>query len=98
MSDERARTYHGPIAVTTMPTSGSARRRAKAQRNREAGYWLESLESYRTGRIPRSAVAVSMCSCGRLSWLMPGATDEAREAFDRENEDHDAYCDDGADS
>jgi hypothetical protein len=36
-----------------------------------------------------------MCSCGRVSWLMPGADDETREAFDRDNDDHGNYCDEG---
>ena len=80
------------MTTATIPTSGSARRRAKAQRNRERAYDLESLWALRNDRIPPHAVAVSICSCGRRSWLMPGADADAWESFDRDNDDHDTYC------
>ena len=67
----------------------AARRRAKAIVRRE---WLHDLDvrwAFRLDRIPTYAESVSMCSCGRTSWLMPGAAAEDREAFERENADHD---------
>lgn len=79
-----------------IPTSGTGRRRAKAIRNRETGYVLEVAEAFRSCRVPRSAVAVSYCSCGRTSWLMPGGVDEDYELYHRDNADHEAYCDDGS--
>lgn len=41
---------------------------------------------------PDDAAAVSVCPCGRTSWLEAGATDEDRDAFDSDNADHEAYC------
>lgn len=74
-----------------IPTSGTGRRRAKAIRNRQA---IEVAEAFRTGSVPRSAIAASYCTCGRRSWLMPGATDEDYRQWDLRNADHDAYCGD----
>lgn len=86
------------MTTLAMPTSGSARRRAKAERNRHLSYDLEVTEAFRTGGIPRSAVAVSICSCGFTQWLMPARSkeegQEGREGFDQANYDHDSWCPD----
>lgn len=84
------------LAPAPMPTSGSARRRAKAEGNRQNSYDLEVSEAFRTDGVPKSAVAVSICSCGFTQWLMPARSEEeaqgGREDFDRANQDHDSYC------
>ncbi len=78
-------------------TSGCARRRRKAIQRRD---WLLDLDvrwAFRLNRVPRYAAAVSYCSCGRTSWLMPPAWGEqpSRDDFDdfyaAEN-DHSSYC------
>lgn len=80
------------MTTTTMPTKGVARRRAKAVRNRESA---DESRFFIDGTIPRHAVAVDMCPCGRVAWLGRNASDEEREGFDRDSEDHEAYCDGG---
>jgi hypothetical protein len=79
-------------AVIPMPTSGSARRRAKAASNRAKGYDLESLWALINGRIPPHCIAASVCGCGYRAWLMPGASDEERAAFDEDTAGHADYC------
>lgn len=69
----------------------SARRRAKAVKRRG---WIDELTErwdWRLGRIPRNAIAVSICSCGSRSWLLKGATDEDWERF-REDQDMHDFC------
>lgn len=71
--------------------SAQKRRRKALQRRR----WLVELDllwAYRLERFPLRIVAGSSCSCGRMSWLMEGATDEDRAAFEADSADHDAYC------
>ena len=81
------------MTTTTMPKSGTARRRAKAVRNRESA---DESRFHIDGTIPRHAVAVDMCPCGRVAWLSRHADAEATDAFRRESDDHAAYCDGGA--
>jgi hypothetical protein len=80
------------MTTATMPTSGSARRRAKAARNRAKGYDLEATWALLNDRIPPHCIVASICPCGWRSFLMPGATDEDHEAFDRDSADHADYC------
>ena len=47
------------------------------------------------GRLPRHWSALDTCPCGRVSWLEEGVTDEERDDFYRDSEDHAAYCDGG---
>lgn len=77
-----------------MPTSGSARRKAKAQRNLGRSYELESIAALIHGGIPAHAAVGTVCSCGFRQWLMPGYTAEEREDFDRVNADHGDSCSD----
>lgn len=81
-----------PDLLAPVPTSGSGRRRAKAIARRGYLHELDVRWAFRLDRLPRHAVAASVCSCGRMSWLMPGASDEDREAFDRDNADHADMC------
>jgi hypothetical protein len=69
---------------TTIPTSGTARRRAKAIRNR---HHVEDLAFYRDGTIPASSTAVCICSCGARSFSRNADGDMGD--FD----DAHAYCD-----
>lgn len=75
-----------------IPKSGVRRRRAKAIARRGYLHEMDVRWAFRLDRLPRHAASASICSCGRLSWLMPGATDEEHEAFDRDNADHDHLC------
>lgn len=84
------------LAFSPIPTSGCARRRAKAIRNRRHVHAQENDRLVATGRLPRHWVALDSCPCGRISWLEEGATDEDRDAFYRGTDDHAAYCDGGA--
>lgn len=80
----------------TIPTSGCARRRAKAIRNRRREHAHDNNRLVATGHLPRHWTALDTCPCGHLAWLEEGATAEDREHFDRDRADHDAYCDGGA--
>jgi hypothetical protein len=80
------------MTTATIPTSGSARRRAKAARNRQLALNCEAKWAFLNDRIPPHAIAASVCSCGYRSWLMPGANDEDWESFERDNDDHATYC------
>lgn len=75
--------------ITPIPTSGVTRRRAKAVTRRGYLYEMDVRWAFRLGRLPLHVEAASICTCGRLSWLMPGATADEHEAFARDNEDHD---------
>lgn len=81
---------------TSIPTSGPARRRAKAIRNRRRVHAQENNLRVAAGRLPLHWTSLDTCPCGRVSWLEEGATDEDRESFYRDSEDHAAYCDGGA--
>lgn len=66
------------------------KRRRQAINRRQ---WVTEMDvrwSYYADRIPRSAIAVSKCGCGRTSWLLEGADDDERRAFDEDNDAH--YC------
>lgn len=82
------------MSATATPTrlSGSARRRAKAIARRSWVVDMDVRQAVEQDRIPRSAIAVSRCSCGRTSWLLSGATDEERASFDRDSDDHGDSC------
>lgn len=81
--------------MTTIPTSGPARRRAKAIRNRRHVRAQENDRLVAAGRLPRHWTSLDTCPCGRVAWLEDGATDEERADFYRDSEDHAAYCDGG---
>ena len=79
-----------------IPTSGVARRRAKAVRNRRRVHAQENNRLVAAGHLPAHWIALDTCPCGRVAWLEEGATDEDYEAYYREADDHAAYCDGGA--
>lgn len=83
------------MTTPTIPTSGCARRRAKAVRNRCNVQARENDRLVAAGRLPRHWTSLDTCPCGRVSWLEEGASDEEREAFQRDSEDHETYCDGG---
>lgn len=82
--------------TTTIPTSGCARRRAKAVARRRHVHAIENDRRVAAGGLPLHWTSLDTCPCGRVSWLEEGATDEDRDAFYRDSEDHAAYCDGGA--
>jgi hypothetical protein len=51
--------------MSAVPTSGVARRRTKAIRNRHR---VEDSAFYRDGAVPPSATAAAICSCGARSF------------------------------
>ncbi len=77
----------------TIPTTGPARRRTKATRNRRAVHAAENNRAVAAGRYPPHWTALDSCGCGRIAWLEDGATDEDRDAFYAESNDHAGYCD-----
>lgn len=79
-----------------IPTSGCARRRAKAIRNRRHSHAQENDRVVAAGGFPIHWVALDQCPCGRISWLEEGASDEDRSDFYRDSEDHASYCEVGA--
>lgn len=83
------------MTTQTIPTTGPARRRAKAIRNRRAVHAAENDRAVAAGRYPIHWTALDTCPCGRIAWLEVGATDEDRAAFYEESNDHSAYCDGG---
>lgn len=80
----------------TIPTSGPARRRAKAVRNRRHVHAQENDRAVAAGGLPVHWTALDTCPCGRVSWLEEGATDEDRDAFNESAADHASYCEVGA--
>lgn len=78
---------------TTMPTSGSVRRRAKSTARQERVtaivHKVEDKAFYEHGTIPASSTAVSICSCGARAFVR--GTDD----FDglRDFDDAHVYCD-----
>lgn len=77
---------------TIIPTHGCARRRAKAVARRRHVHAIENNLLVAAGHLPRHGAALSVCPCGRVSWLEEGATAEDHEAFTQDNDDHAAYC------
>lgn len=75
-----------------IPTSGVGRRRAKAVANRRRVHAMENDRAVAAGGLPVHVVALSVCGCGRISWLEDGASADAWADFDRDNDDHDSYC------
>ena len=80
----------------TIPTSGPARRRAKAVRNRRHVHAQENDRAVAAGGLPVHWTALDTCPCGRISWLEEGATDEDHAAFNESAADHASYCEVGA--
>lgn len=76
--------------------SGSARRRAKAIARRRWVIELDSIQALIQDRLPQYWTALDTCPCGRTAWLLEGASDEERDQFYRDSEDHMAYCEAGA--
>lgn len=77
----------------------AARRREKAVKR--GGEWLHDLDvrwAFRNDRLPLYAEAISVCSCGRRSWLMPGASVEEQGDFDASNDEHAYWHDMDADA
>lgn len=66
-----------------------ARRAAVTAKRQEWAHELDVRWAFKADRLPLYAEAVSVCSCGRQSWLMPGASHVELEAFERDNADHD---------
>lgn len=83
------------MTTTSVPTSGCARRRAKAVVRREHVTELthrrEDAEFYAHGAIPASSTAVALCSCGARAFTR----DESGDLGDFE--DAHAYCNDEVD-
>lgn len=68
------------------------KRRRKAILRRQ---WVRDMDvrhAVEQDRLPRDLAAASVCSCGRKSWLLTGASDEDHDSFLRENDDHTFYC------
>lgn len=84
------------MTTAPIPTSGVARRRAKAIRNRRRVHAQENDRLVAAGHLPRHWTSLDTCPCGRISWLEEGADDEDRDAFYRDSEEHAAYCEVGA--
>lgn len=64
-------------SAVVMPTSGSARRRAK--KAARGGQWLWDLDvrhAIRNDRLPLYFVQATICPCGYRSWVMPSADPE----------------------
>lgn len=70
-------------------------RKSKALRRRQGVIDIDLRWAIRNGRLPLYAESVSVCSCGRTAWLMPGADDEEHAQFWDDESDHEACC--GAD-
>lgn len=81
--------------TTTIPTSGCARRRAKAIARRRRVHAMENNLAVAAGRLPVHWVCLDTCPCGRVSWLEEGATNDEYDDFYRDSEDHAAYCEGG---
>lgn len=71
----------------------ATKRRAKGHQRQQWIYDMDVATAFRTESLPRYAVSVSICSCGRQAWLMPGATSEEFEAHYQDESDH-AYMHD----
>lgn len=84
--------------TTTIPTSGTARRRTKAIVRRRHVHAMENDRAVAAGGLPVHWSSLDTCPCGRVSWLEEGASAEDRESFDRDSEDHEAYCELGGDA
>lgn len=78
-----------------MPTSGVARRRAKAIARRRWVHDLDSLKALVNGRLPLFWSALTVCPCGFTTWLQPEATPEEHDDFRQSVADHADYCDGG---
>ncbi|MGZ4521034.1 MAG: hypothetical protein ACXVGA_06775 [Mycobacteriaceae bacterium] len=79
-----------------IPTSGVARRRAKAIARRRHVRAQENDRLVAAGHLPLHWTSLDTCPCGRVSWLEEGATDEDRDAFYEDSAVHDSYCDGAA--
>lgn len=70
-----------------------AEKRAEAEKRNENGSWRHSCgHKHSFEQSVQCAVAVDYCSCGRKSWLMPGADGPALDEYYRENADHAQMC------
>lgn len=76
-----------------IPTSGCARRRAKAVDRRRRVRAQENDRLVAAGRLPAHWTALDTCPCGRVAWLEEGATPADREQFERDSSDHTWQCD-----
>ena len=72
--------------------SGSARRRAKSIARRQWIIDMDARHAVIDGRLPHYWSALGQCPCGRVAWLLEGASDEERDEFYQASEDHAAYC------
>lgn len=81
------------MTTRAIPTSGCARRRAKAIARRRFVHARENDRLVAAGHLPAHFVRLSTCPCGYISWLEEGADSEAQEDFERHSEDHMSYCD-----
>lgn len=79
--------------LTRIPTSGVARRRAKAIRNRQVVHDADVVRAFENDTFPELAIAAGGCSCGWMQWLMPGATEDDWAGYHHEAADH-AYMHD----
>lgn len=80
------------MSTATIPTRGVARRRAKAIARRTRVHQIENDVAVAAGRLPPHWTSLDTCPCGRVSWLEDDATDEDRDAFYRDSENHASYC------
>lgn len=83
------------MTTPTIPTSGPARRRAKAIANRRRVHAADNNRRVASGLLPLHWSALDACPCGRVAWLEEGATDQDRDDFYRDSDDHNSYCDGG---
>lgn len=67
-------------------------RKTKPIRRRQGVYDLDVKWAFINDRLPLYAESLSICSCGRRAWLMPGATEEDRDRFYEDDDDHLAAC------
>ncbi|MBE7194411.1 MAG: hypothetical protein INR66_18250 [Gordonia polyisoprenivorans] len=69
-----------------------SRRQEKARRRRAGVMELDQRYAFRDDRLPLYAAAISMCSCGRIAWVMEDASSDEVAAFHDAERDHEADC------
>lgn len=69
-----------------------SRRQEKARRRRAGVMDLDHRHAITGDRLPLYAAAISLCSCGRIAWVMEDASSEEVVAFHDAERDHEADC------
>ncbi len=70
----------------------TSRRRLKALARRQWVIDLDQRHATLQGRLPIYAQAVSICSCGRTSWIMEGAGEDELAEWREDERDHLMHC------